>query len=208
MRNTKMMAVVGLMAVVALGLAALWMAPADLGPELVPEQRAATPPVAAPPVAPVASPIVRPQARAPAALPTAAPIAADPGPGPRGVMAGEASMAPEPMPEPEELPVDMTVWPATRAGIDGAMKEVLKPILGCYQEALDEIEGLEGGISLDFTVGEEEGVGRITRMGVTSSTVDDAPMEDCIMDVIEQLQFDPPDEGELTVSYPFEFTPG
>ncbi len=106
----------------------------------------------------------------------------------------------------EPPPPGITVWPATRDGIDGAIFEVLADIRGCYQEALAEVPGLQGDLKIRFAIEDQDGEGRIVEVGVASGALEDVPMEDCVLDVFEVLQFDPPEGGSMEVNYPLKFS--
>jgi hypothetical protein len=116
----------------------------------------------------------------------------------------------------EELPPlpERSVWALTKEGIDGGMKEILLDILGCYQAALEEFPDLEGGFTVGFTVDDVDGLGEVVEVEIRDSDNDliepmvDGPMEECVMDHIGSLQFDPPADGRTTVNYPFRFSPG
>ncbi len=110
--------------------------------------------------------------------------------------------APEERKGPEDA---VSAWPATAQGIQGAVREVVGEIRDCYHSALDEVPDLQGDLKIRMVIDEEAGVGRISEVGVTAGLLEDAPMEDCVLDALEVLQFDPPSEGRLEVTYPFRF---
>jgi hypothetical protein len=101
-----------------------------------------------------------------------------------------------------------TVWPATADGIVGAIKEAQAGMQRCYEVALEEVPGLSGRLALRFVLGEEDGVGRILEVGITDDEVQDGPLEECVLDVVQALEFDPPEGGKLTVKYPLVFEAG
>ena len=47
--------------------------------------------------------------------------------------------------------------------------------------------------------------GWVKDVSVAEADFDDVPLEDCIMDVMETVEFEPPDGGVVLVSYPFFF---
>lgn len=112
------------------------------------------------------------------------------------------------------LQAGRSVWPLTKEGIDGGIKEVVGDILGCYQAALEEYPDLDGGFTVHFTVDDSDGTGKVVELEITDSDNEaipalvDAPMEDCVMDHIGSLEFDAPTDGPSTVAYPFLFSPG
>ena len=126
------------------------------------------------------------------------------------VIEQRASTGPEPTDEPPgELPEHVTVWPISRAGIDGAVREVMPDILGCYQEALADVPDLDGRLVVGFTIADSDGLGRVRAVEIDEGDLVDGPMEDCLLDVMSVLQFDPPEDGgEVAIHYPFLFATG
>ncbi len=107
-----------------------------------------------------------------------------------------------------------SAWPMSAEGIDGAIGEIRGDLLGCYQVALDEIPGLQGGFQVSFTVEEVDGIGQVTAVEILdhrSTTIEqlrDGPVEECVLDHFQVLEFDAPDGGPVSVRYPLMFTPG
>lgn len=107
-----------------------------------------------------------------------------------------------------------SAWPMTKDGIDGAFREVLPGIRGCYEDALQEVPDLEGGFKVLFRVDDREGIGSVVHVEITDMNSDaftelhDLPMEDCVMDVMHTLQFDAPADGPVEVRYPLVFNAG
>ena len=97
----------------------------------------------------------------------------------------------------------------SRSSIDDGILDVMPDIRGCYQDALKEVPDLEGRIVVKFTIKGENGVGRVIKTSIKDVDFDDVPLEDCIMDVVESVDFEPPQGGGIViVSYPFIFAPG
>jgi hypothetical protein len=133
---------------------------------------------------------------APAATPSAPPPDALPEP-----RVGEAAGA-----ELQRIADKVTVWPTSKEGIDGAVGEVLRDILRCYQRAVNEGIEMEGVLDLQFIIADSDGLGKVQSVDILGGSFEDVPTEDCLMDVLSVLQFDPPEEMEQTVHYPFEFS--
>ncbi|NCG20574.1 MAG: AgmX/PglI C-terminal domain-containing protein [Rhodobacterales bacterium] len=89
--------------------------------------------------------------------------------------------------------------------IDDGIREAIPEIRDCYLETLAEIPELEGRLKVKFTIEEHEGSGWVKDVSVAEADFDDVPLEDCIMDVMETVEFEPPDGGVVLVSYPFFF---
>ncbi len=136
------------------------------------------------------------QAPAPSSAPSEAPDVSPKGP------ATSPDEGDEPMPEP-------TVWPASGEGIQGAMAEALPKIRRCYDQALLEDPGIAGKIVVAFTIGTTDtasGLGQVVSAGIADATIEQTTMDDCLLDAMDELQFDPPVDGELAVNYPFMFS--
>jgi hypothetical protein len=117
--------------------------------------------------------------------------------------------------DPEDIPPRQSVWGLTKEGIDGAIREIMSDIRGCYQAALTDIPDLEGGLMVNFTVSNVDGIGQVTKIGIrdtrstTALQLVDEPFEDCVMDHFETLEFDAPGSGgDTIIHYPFQFSPG
>ena len=127
--------------------------------------------------------------------------------------AGDAGME-EPRLANTGLVQGQSAWPMTKDGIDGAFREVLPGIRGCYEDALQEVPDLEGGFKVLFRVDDREGIGSVVHVEITDMNSDaftelhDLPMEDCVMDVMHTLQFDAPADGPVEVRYPLVFNAG
>ena len=107
--------------------------------------------------------------------------------------------------EEEEPPV--TLGAMSRSSIDDGIRDVLPDIRRCYQEALEVVPGLEGRVVVKFTIKELDEAGRVIKVSIKDADFDDVPMEDCILDVVESVEFDPPTGGGIViVSYPFDFS--
>ena len=133
---------------------------------------------------------------------------------PRAPGSGEVSNKPEKEPLP----------PADRTGIDQRFKEIISPIRECYQAALSEFPDLEGGFKIHFVVEDVDGIGEVTEIeirdidsdkvwalgepGEEVPQLEDAPMEECVMDYVGTMTFQPPAGEPLVVDYPFLFSPG
>lgn len=119
-----------------------------------------------------------------------------------------AAPSPEEPDEGEEdlpIPEGVSVWPVSKDGIDGAVGEVITDIRQCYQTALSEVPDLAGDLLVQFTIGSTDGIGKVIEVGIPDGDLVDGPMEDCVLDVMSVLQFDPPAE-DTVVTYPFRFS--
>jgi hypothetical protein len=112
------------------------------------------------------------------------------------------------VPEQDDPTHDVSVWPLSKEGIQGAVDEALPALTDCYDEALSDDPTLGGRMTLGFTVVDQEGLGKVTVVELDDGAVTDDRMIDCVLDAFEALQFDPPEGGgELSVRYPVAFAP-
>ena len=95
----------------------------------------------------------------------------------------------------------------SRTEIDDGIREVMPDILRCYQALIEEVPEMLGGrIDVKFTIADDDGIGRMSRLEIVEAAFDDVPMEECLLDALEEVQFPPPDGGIVIVRYPFFFS--
>ena len=95
------------------------------------------------------------------------------------------------------------------AGPDQLIRRVVRPYLpearACYEAELLHHPGLEGRIAVRFTIGAK---GQVTASTIQSSTIGDATVETCAVEMIKKCPFPKPlGGGPVTVLYTFEFAP-
>ena len=108
-----------------------------------------------------------------------------------------------------ERPDDM-VYDTTREGIDDAMKAFLPNIRRCYQVARKSNPEMEGRITFAFQISENDDpdnmdIAKVSEVEIFDAEVDSEEMENCIMDNLDELWFDPPEGDPVQVRYPFMF---
>lgn len=124
------------------------------------------------------------------------------------VEAGEAGEAAEPD-EAAAGGAGASAWPATATGIVGAIEEAKPDLARCYDEALAEVPGLAALMKVQFVLDDRDGEGQIVEVAITDETIEDGPMEECVLDVLQALAFDAPADGQpITVNYPLAFHEG
>ena len=76
----------------------------------------------------------------------------------------------------------------------------------CYEREINaENPNLAGRVGTTFVIGAQ---GRVTEAGVASTSLNHAPTERCILNVIKRIDFPVPRGGGMVqVSYPFKFSP-
>jgi hypothetical protein len=100
-----------------------------------------------------------------------------------------------------------TPWPIDADGINGAIRERLGEIKECYDSWLQLDPDLQGKVVVGFVIAEQQDLGAIRETTVVESTAgDNTFFEGCVLNVMSDLQFEPPEDGEVTVNYPFMFS--
>ncbi len=130
-------------------------------------------------------------------------------PSPLGMPGGARPDEGEDQDHDDPAEADPTVWPASADGIQGAIGESLPKIRRCYERALEQHPDMGGSITVSFTIGTRDtaaGVGTVLDAGIADATIEQETMDDCLLDAMEDLQFDPPADGEMTIRYPFRFS--
>ena len=86
------------------------------------------------------------------------------------------------------------------------IRKHINPVKICYERKLVVQPGLEGRVNVQFVIDAD---GTVPVSGVSSSTLNDPSVEDCIGEAICSWEFPKPTGGGIViVSYPFNFTFG
>ncbi len=107
---------------------------------------------------------------------------------------------------------DRFVFGLDKHGIDEAIRSITDEIQDCYQEGVIEDDLSEGRVLFKFKIEprtddpENADIAKITEVGVKDTTIDSARVEACVMDLIDDLWFDPPEEGVFYIQYPITFS--
>lgn len=116
------------------------------------------------------------------------------------------SVAPGSLPRGVDVGLPSTVGPISEGTADEVIQPMLATINGCYTQALARKPDASGRIMLRIAVGPE---GQIMESKVGSSNVDEPGLETCLVQVGQQLRFQPLGEGKTAVvQYPLLFSPG
>jgi hypothetical protein len=189
-------------------------------PEVPAREAPAVRGAATPSAAPEAAPFVdaapsqpAPAAAPPEPAPSEPSVPAVPGQPP----AAEVAAPPEPAPaepvaeEPPEAsnPAAGLVWSLDREGIKAAVREASPAIRECYEGWLEDRPDLGGKLTVRFVVGADadSGEGRVREAVLVSSSLDQPFLEGCVLNALQELRFDRPETGDLTVNYPLRFDP-
>jgi len=106
---------------------------------------------------------------------------------------------------------DDFVYAITPKGITGAISAFRNDMQNCYEQALKDEDLATGRIKFKFTIeaqpddAENSDIAKITEVGVQDATIDSEQLEDCVMNIIDELWFEPPQDGPVMVNYPIFF---
>jgi hypothetical protein len=108
---------------------------------------------------------------------------------------------------PSTLGVDGgKLHPFDKEGLDSAMQSAMPEIDRCYEDWLKAQPTLGGRMKVQFTIGTDDGVeGQVSSVSVVDAGVGNIAFEGCVLSVISALRFQPPLDGERTVTYPLAF---
>ena len=88
--------------------------------------------------------------------------------------------------------------------IDEYIRRHMRQIRNCYEKELSGSQGLAGRIATRFVI---SGSGRVTQAGVSSSSMNNANVESCLIGVLKRIVFpEPLGGGIVEVDYPFSFS--
>ncbi|MBC7396921.1 MAG: AgmX/PglI C-terminal domain-containing protein [Bdellovibrionales bacterium] len=92
-----------------------------------------------------------------------------------------------------------------RDAIDAAIRAHRDELRYCYEKAVNQgSPDLAGKIVSAFVIG---GSGRASQLAIASSSIHDASVERCVLQVLARIQFPQPAGGvPVTIKYPFAFT--
>lgn len=88
--------------------------------------------------------------------------------------------------------------------LQGALQGQARRATGCYERALRMNPGLEGRMVLGVKVGPD---GHVCSAGVSSSTLGDASVTTCVLQMFRSGVFPPPKGGCVEVEVPINFVP-
>ena len=103
----------------------------------------------------------------------------------------------------EGLEVGMMAGDGERAAIKAVIEAAEPAVAVCYQRAIKKEPYTWGTLELGFTI--DDG-GEVAQVDVRLSTVPDRDLEDCVIQVVQGLEFPRPSDEGVRVSYPFLFT--
>lgn len=112
----------------------------------------------------------------------------------------------------DEAPADnqRQFWSTDAQGIQGAMAESLHEITDCYDPWLkaEKKKNLVGTMKVTFTIETDPTdptKGKATHAKIVDSQLDHKFLESCVISVVSNLTFQPPNE-KVEVTYPFHFS--
>lgn len=99
-----------------------------------------------------------------------------------------------------------------RKYLQDRIREDFAPLArSCYEDALVRVPRLAGKVVLDFTIVGDEAVGGVVESAELGDggTLHDAEFGNCIRESLLSVTFKAPEHGgRVTVTYPFDFSPG
>ena len=89
--------------------------------------------------------------------------------------------------------------------VTAEVKKRLRAIQICYEQQLRRNPGLQGKVTVEFTI---EQSGSVSKASATANTTNDPQVAACVVDTVKRFRFNPgPEGGSVTYSYPFVFAP-
>jgi len=89
--------------------------------------------------------------------------------------------------------------------VTAEVKKRLRAIQICYEQQLRRNPGLQGKVTVEFTI---EQSGTVSKAVATSNTTNDPAVASCVVDTVKRFRFNPgPEGGSVSYSYPFVFAP-
>lgn len=101
-------------------------------------------------------------------------------------------------------------WPIDRDGIRGAVQEAIPQMRECYEAWVQQNPSIGGRVVVTFTIEAiqgEEGA-KVVGAKVGDQGIGHAAMEGCVVNVFEDLRFERPADGKISVTYPVIFSNG
>ena len=103
------------------------------------------------------------------------------------------------------------VYSTSKEGIESAMKIFLPNMRKCYDQVRAEYPDIEGRIVLSFQISKNDDpenidIAKIEEVEILETELDYEEMDNCVMDTIDNLWFEPPEDGKIFVRYPFVFS--
>jgi outer membrane biosynthesis protein TonB len=92
----------------------------------------------------------------------------------------------------------------SQSKINRTIKRYSRALQACYENELKKDSSLQGTIKVQFTIPPS---GRASRVNVIKNTIGSRAVAKCISTQIKRWRFAKPKGGEVTVAYPFVFTP-
>jgi hypothetical protein len=91
--------------------------------------------------------------------------------------------------------------------IAATVKEHRKDARACYEKGAKQVPGLKGDLVVHFVL-KPNGKVKSAELNKERSTITEASVVSCVIDVISAIEFPRSSRGmETAVNYPFNFTP-
>lgn len=90
------------------------------------------------------------------------------------------------------------------SAIRGVVRDHRDELGFCFAWQLHQHPELEGRVTMSFTIGED---GRVTEAEVVDDQLGDETVLRCFVNVTRRMEFPAPEDGEVSVRYPFVLSP-
>jgi len=109
----------------------------------------------------------------------------------------------------EDIGTASNPYPASPDGIRAAVRDRTPELGECYEGWLALNPELEGRLIVSFgiTAGDGE-LAHVEDVGLASTELNHEFMQGCVLNIFEELAFQPPEGGSMTVTYPLDFSSG
>lgn len=91
-----------------------------------------------------------------------------------------------------------------KAAVRSTIRRYLGGVRHCYEMQLRVDPTIKGSVRIQFTISAS---GQVSGCSVTSDSMGNTLISSCVCRRVQRWRFPPPDEGTVTVSYTFVFTP-
>ncbi len=123
---------------------------------------------------------------------------------PPGALTGPVALAPA-SGEAPRFPLDAGVrFPLSAQGIKAAVQDAKPDLQQCYEEWTKLSPSLQGHLKIGFRISDGGVVDRVRL--VEDAGMGNTAFEGCVLSVMSDLRFDPPESGDLEVTYPIAFS--
>ena len=92
----------------------------------------------------------------------------------------------------------------SKSKINRTIKRNSRALQACYENELKKDGSLQGTIRVQFTIALS---GRVSSVSILKNTIGSRAVAKCISARVKRWRFSKPQGGEVSIAYPFVFTP-